>query len=547
MKTTNAPDRSPGRPGNSPSHRTVPLRHYQRDALTACDDAERRGVRRQLVVLPTGAGKTITFAHGIAQRGGRALVLAHRDELITQAADKIGQVAPGLGIGVVKAEADDYDAQVVVASVQTLCRPERLDRIGRDFTTIVVDEAHHAAASTYRAVLDSLGSFRADGPLTLGFTATAGRSDGVGLGHVWEQITYQRGILQMIAEGYLCDVSALAITSDVDFGNVGTRGGDFMDSDLGAEMERSGAIEAAAVAYAQYAADRRGIAFTATVDNAKKLAARLRAHGITAESVDGTMSRTDRRDILDRLHSGVTQVVTNCAVLTEGFDEPAVSTILMCRPTKSAALFTQMVGRALRPYPGKENALVLDVAGASSVGLATIADLAGLPPGEVGDGETLTEAYERIERAKRGPALRSISARQVDLFKRSALRWLIIDTAFILPAGKSSTIYLIPAGGNLWDVYRHPRNGSAVREHTQLSFDLAMGVGEEIARANGGTLSLSDARWRERAPSDAQKGALVRMGYGDKIGQIPTSGQASDLMARHIAAGTVRTLLRGAR
>ena len=164
-------------------------RLYQAEALDKITAAYRRGVTRQLVVLPTGTGKTVVFSHLIARRPGRALVLAHRDELIQQAAAKLAQVSGNaLGIGIVKAKQNDTGARTVVASVQTLTRPGRVEQLGR-FETVIVDEAHHSVADTYLDVLDRLGCMTDGGPLTAGFTATAQRTDKLGLGHVWQEIT----------------------------------------------------------------------------------------------------------------------------------------------------------------------------------------------------------------------------------------------------------------------------------------------------------------------------------------------------------------------
>src|ERR1035441_5192620 len=289
-----------------PTDPPLPLRPYQAQALDPIGAAHARaaigrpparGATRQLVVLPTGGGKTVVFAHLVNRRPGRALVLAHRDELITQAAGKLALVGGSLDIGVVKAKQDDRDARVVVASVQTLARPGRVARLGK-FSTVIVDEAHHAVADTYMGILAELGCMDAGGPLTVGFTATAGRSDKIGLRAAWEEITYQRGIVQMIAEGYLCDVRAIEIGTDFDLGNVQTRAGDYTDSSIGAELERSDALDAAAKAYGEYAKDRLGVAFTPTIATAHALAEKLRAKGIPAEAVDGTMHTDTRRGVL---------------------------------------------------------------------------------------------------------------------------------------------------------------------------------------------------------------------------------------------------------
>ena len=313
----------------------LPLRGYQRDAIAAVDAGAARGVRRQLLVLPTGSGKTVIFAHLAAASAERVLILVHRDELARQTVAKLLAVAPGADVGIVKAARDEHDAHIVVASVQTLSRQARLSRITKDFGLVIVDEAHHATADTYMDVLTAMGSMEPGGPVTLGFTATACRADGAALGRAWQEITYQRGILQMIAEGYLTDVRALAVTADVDLGSVRQALGDYTDASLGEALESGHALEAAALAYRRHAADRKGVAFAPTVATSTELARLLRVQGIPAEHLDGTTRPDDRRAILARLTSGETQVVTNCMVLTEGWDEPSVSCMLNCRPTKN--------------------------------------------------------------------------------------------------------------------------------------------------------------------------------------------------------------------
>ncbi len=257
-------------------------------------------------------GKTVCFAHLIDRRPGRALVIAHRDELIQQAAGKLRQVAPTLEVGIVKAEQDQTAADVVVASVQTLARPSRLARLDRDFTTVIVDEAHHAAAKTYVAALKHLGVFDDGGPLCVGFTATPERADSRQLGAVWEEIVYQRGILEMIAAGYLCDLRGQMVGTDADLARLKVRHGDLQDAEIAEELLRSGAIGQVAGAYVKHAPDRKGLAFTPTVETAYALAEALVERGIRAEALDGTTPRDQRRAILARLATGETRVVVNC-------------------------------------------------------------------------------------------------------------------------------------------------------------------------------------------------------------------------------------------
>jgi len=222
---------------SAPTAMSAPLalRPYQRQAADAVISAYRRGVRRMLVQLATGLGKTVLFAHlahTVVSNGRRVLIIAHRDELLTQARDKLLTVDPSADVGIVRAELDETDARIVVASIQTIVRPNRLARLGR-FDLVVVDECHHAAARSYRDVLEALGAFEPDGPMVLGVTATPGRGDGVGLDSVFQEIVYEMGILDGIQGGYLCDLRAVSVTLDTDFSDVHTRNGDLADGELG--------------------------------------------------------------------------------------------------------------------------------------------------------------------------------------------------------------------------------------------------------------------------------------------------------------------------
>jgi ATP-dependent helicase IRC3 len=233
------------------------LRDYQLEALAAVAEAERRGVFRQLVVLPTGTGKTVVFSHLRKLRGGRTLVLAHRDELLRQAVDKLRMVDPSAVVGVVKADEDQVSAPTVVASIQTLAQPARLARLVPNFTTVIVDEAHHAAAETYGRVLEHVGALGAAGPLLVGFTATPERGDKVGLSEVFQEIVYQRGILPMIQAGYLADLRAVQVQLEADFSALRVQAGDFVERELEAALLACDAPEQALEAYQEHAAGRK--------------------------------------------------------------------------------------------------------------------------------------------------------------------------------------------------------------------------------------------------------------------------------------------------
>jgi superfamily II DNA or RNA helicase len=259
------------------------LRPYQVEAIAAIEEAERRGVRRPLLGLPTGTGKTVIFAALIRKRGGRALVLAHRDELLTQATDKIRQIDPRARMGLVKAEVNEIQAPVVVASMQTLARQSRLAQLPREFETVVVDEAHHATADTYRRVLE----WTADSPLVLGVTATPERADNASLGEVWEEVVYSRSLLEMIRAGYLVDLRGLRVRLDVDFSRLRVAHGDFVDTEAAAVLTAADAPAHACAAYLKHAVGRKTLLFTPTVELAHLMAEAFREGGVAAEAVDG--------------------------------------------------------------------------------------------------------------------------------------------------------------------------------------------------------------------------------------------------------------------
>ena len=260
---------------------------------------------------------TILFGKLTADTPGRTLILAHRDELINQAVDKLIRVEPTLNIGVVKAERDDRWAPVVVASVQTLARERRRERLFQtpNFSRVICDEAHHSIANSYRSVFEDAGCFRPDGPLLLGVTATPQRGDKVGLDAIFEGICYDRDILWGIQNGYLCDLRGKQIYMDVDLDQVRTTAGDFQDGALGEAMEEADAPEIIAAAYYREAPGRKAIVFTPTVNVAKLTAAALKKLGIAAEWVSGTTPEGERRAMLKRFKSGATMVICNCAVL----------------------------------------------------------------------------------------------------------------------------------------------------------------------------------------------------------------------------------------
>lgn len=542
------------------------LRDYQERALGNVQKAAREGVRRPLVVHPTGTGKTVTFGAAVDRRRdeGRSLIMVHRDELASQTIEKIGWQAPELSTGLVKAESNEVGADVVIASVQTGSRDKRLAQLVESqekygaFGTIVVDEAHHAPAPTWTKMLTGLGAFNPYGPLAIGFTATPERDNGKTLG-VWEKVVDYMSIREAIYKGYLVPIlPAVVIETKMDMGRVRKTGGDYSDGDLGRELEDSGAIDQMADAVIEHARERKGVAFLPTVRTSEMLAEALRARGIRAEHVDGATETTERRAILARLKTGETQWVTNCAVLTEGFDEPSIECVMVGRPTKFHGLYVQMVGRGTRLFPGKKDLLVIDVVGASQrhelVGVVDLGLDLDDPRKKKGEEETEKQAcptcqepcevtWHRCDLCSRYLPARVVSESgtrhdncrastggRVDVFGASRLRWLPVGPAWVLGAGKEIVV-MVPEGLDTWRLAAY-ENGRVHVLHEALPSDWAMGIGEDRAKAFQ-KLVERDARWLAHPVSDLQKSRLLREGLPEKaLPRVRTRGDAADLLTR---------------
>ncbi len=399
------------------------LRDYQRQCLEAIEKAYWKGVRRQLVCLPTGAGKTVVFAHlpQHLRMKKRMLVLAHREELLDQAVDKFRRANPDLRVGVEQAErrADDED-QVVVASVQTLGREGsgRLDRFAAEaFSIVVVDEAHHAVADSYRRVLAHFGLFAPQTKkLLVGVTATPRRGDDRGLDEVFQEIVYRKTIREMIESKVLCGVAGWRVETETSLDGVATRLGDFVPGQLADRVNVPARNRLVVAAYREELQGRRTLAFCVDVQHAIDLASEFRAAGVACLPVWGDMPRDRRVDALAAFSRGDVKVLTNCNVLTEGYDEPLVEGILLAKPTKSALLYAQMVGRGLRTAPGKGGLTVIDVVdNTRKHDLASLPTLFGLPEKFDLEGKDVLETAKELERIRvRHPYLKFGEAHTVE-------------------------------------------------------------------------------------------------------------------------------------
>lgn len=520
----------------------ITLRAYQSESIDATFAGWNRGVRRPVVVLPTGAGKTVVFAHLIAKflrenPHKRVLVLAHRDELVTQGAQEIKGIAPHLPVGILKGARDDVWAAVVVASVQSLRTEARRARL-RDVGLIIVDECHHATAKTYRDILEYFGAFDPNSDLrVLGVTATLARTDGASLGEIWQEVVYQRDILFMInnndngpcapGQGYLLDIKGISVEiPDLDLDSVKRSRGDFQDGDLGRAMTESLAPELVAQAYKEHAATDAGMAFWPTVEAAYIGAEAMNEIGIVTEVVHGKLSTTERRNIIGRANAGETQVLSNCMVLTEGFNWRKARVLALARPTQSVPLFQQMAGRVLRPYPGQTEALLLDTVGAARTNhLCTLADLTDKEIKEVREGQTLSEAIAELEEIALAPYQGPVTFEEVDLFaqaRKSKRVWMQSrGGTFFLAWGTQRYLFLVPttvpdAPMDTWDVAWCTKSApwtmpdgtqryGGFTEHRAMDFGYAMKWAEDMVnQLDGDDFGQKGASWRKRPASERQ-------------------------------------------
>ena len=332
------------------------LRPYQSEAKAAVFEEWDKGVRRTLLVLPTGCGKTIVFAkvtEDCVRRGNRVLILAHRGELLDQAADKIGK-ATGLGCATEKAEETCLGSwfRVVVGSVQSLMREKRLKQFPVDyFDTIIIDEAHHCLSDSYQKILDYF-----KGANILGVTATPDRGDMRNLGECFDSLAYEYTLPKAIKAGFLAPIKALTIPLQLDLSGVGMQSGDFKSGDLATALDPY--LYQIADEMEKHCRDRKTVIFLPLVKTSQKFRDILNEKGFKAAEVNGDSK--DRAEVLAAYERGDYNVLCNSMLLTEGWDCPSVDCIVVLRPTKVRSLYSQMVGRGTRLFPGKDHLLLLD-------------------------------------------------------------------------------------------------------------------------------------------------------------------------------------------
>lgn len=552
----------------SPSARqAITLRPYQDECLRSIERMQSEGYQRLLAVLFTGAGKTTIFseyARRKVENGGRLVILAHRDELIRQAADRLWAqcgIRAGVEIGGEKA---DRTSKVVVASVATVGRSnsDRLDWLKP--TDVICDEAHHAAADTYMCAARRFGCYEGDTNY-LGVTATPHRMDNRPLhGNetaIFQAVAYDYGITKGILDNWLVDIRAFRSYAGYSLKGIKTTAGDYNQKQLAEVVDNDTDNWQAIKHWKELADGRRTITFCVDVDHARHMAELFQSVGVKAECVHGGTPKEQRDRIIARFRSGETQVLTNCNIATEGFDAPEVSCVLLMRPTQSWSLFTQMVGRGLRLSEGKSDCIVIDVVGiGADKSLATVPEMLGLPKTCDSSGDSMKQtimAWDELDDWQKA----RLNGREFDLSRMAGILEEIDLLAELKPpkevADNSRFMWLVSGPGRYVLQCGGGRDGEDKNRRAILSEDL-LGIWNleilsdsmeylprtTIADTDTAALKLADekvkeifpsigaladqtARWRGERPSPRQKELLVKFGYlAEEVDQM-TKGDAS--------------------
>lgn len=541
---------------------SITLRPYQQQAI----DAVKRDWQTYsdvLATIATGGGKTAVFLALLvelltANPRARALILAHRQELIYQPVERLRQFWPEWSdrIGVVMADTNECQRRITVATVQTLASEKRLQQLlaygPMDY--LVVDETHHATADSYRTVIETLRDVN-PGLKHLGVTATPLRADGRGLREVYQHESAHFGIRELVKQGWLVPPRWLAIQTGISLKGVPSNDGDFTARRLADVYETSNCFELVVESHKRYADGRQCLAFTASVQGAYDLAEHFQAAGIVAVAADATTDRLERKKLLADFMAGRVQVLCNMGLFTEGLDVPAVSCIHQVRPTKSDALYTQIIGRALRPLPGKADALILDYAPVEARNVVMLGDVLGVEarkevyveasvePGEVIGGLTFDGETHWLN----GNPLELIS-RQLDYLNLSPWSWYkapdgwlsiglgkaddqVERSLIMTPPGDEMTLYLVAR--------RETETCDRAYEIMRGDFaQLSEWAEDYIAHRGNGALAMKARSWRSQPATDKQVAFARRLG----IREYPSKGAVAEMVTHALGLKAVRRI-----
>ncbi len=523
-------------------------RPYQTECINRVIEAHKTNPQgKALLVLPTGTGKTIVFSHIAKRLGLTTLIIAHRQELLSQAADKMRMIRPDAIIGQVGAGRHEYGAEITVASVQTISRPEHLKNLHRfGYGLVIIDECHHSKANGYQAVLDVLPD-----AFVLGVTATSDRLDKQNIEDIFGEPIFSASIIDMVQEGYLCDLRAIAIRTQVNLDDLHTQAGDYKVDELETMIDTPERNNRIVEAYQEHCSGRQALCFSVTVAHAWNLNTAFSNAGIASAVVSGTTPADERARILSEYEKGKINVVCNCAVLTEGYDAPQTSCIIMARPTQSRALYVQSIGRGTRLAPSKNDCIILDITDNCLKHRLEPQSLTRALGKHLNDDESLIEAEEREKREAAETRVRTTKdgkrSQDITINILERLDWQKRDNGmFVLEVGaQKHRIALVPCEGeeyqDMWggigyySVWARLAPMFEPQMWVQSApLDWCQSIAEKRAR-----LLLSDAKnvvlvdrnapWRSYGATDRQKELLTQFRVQFNPDTI-TKGEASDIL-----------------
>lgn len=541
------------------------IRQYQQEALNTIKAKFQQGVNRQLVKMATGTGKTVIFANlpDTLQMRRRGLFIIDREELADQTLDKLRTWNPNRSIAVEMGDRRSNGEQLVVGGVQTLGRlnSARLYKLNPDeFDFIVVDECHSSLGETYGRVLQHFNVFNDKSKLCAGFTATPNRADGKGLGHIYEEIVVDYGILPAIKDGWLVDLKGVKVSTTESLDDLKMLGGDFNTGDLSKKVNTHSFNDLAARAWLEHGDNRQTVVYAVDIDHAQRLAEAFKSYGLMFEAVWGTDPH--RREKIQAHKDGVLKGLVNCELLTKGYDDWRIGCIVQCRPTTSELLYCQIAGRGTRIPPdignliearktgqtiAKQDCIILDlVCNSSKHSLVTLASLFGLNKDADLKGKKISAVMAELEAAKEKHPVADFSklldidklksfAEEVDLFKVtypaeiesiSENQWRKVDNAYVL---------LLLGGGHLtvlqdllgkWHIvgtvsyYQVRDSANSLRDAITLADAKVRGLGNRKMALCAKRVLKSDVK----APSPAQlqlcQRLRIQVPVGSTFGEV---------------------------
>jgi len=338
----------------------IKLRCYQEEAIKAIKDSYSTGVNKQLIVLPTGSGKTIIFSKLIVDLNKRTLVISHRTEIIKQTIATLQKLCKK-AVGYLYSKERNLDSDIIVASIQSCYRGKiKPEILAKDFDVLIIDEAHHSSSKTYKALINELGFNNSHNKLLLGFTATPDLSNGNTLGDIYDDIIYSKQIVDLIKSKHLSSIVGRKIRTNVNLKGVDIKRGDYSVPILSRIVNSKSRNNLIIDKYKEHIKGSRAVAFCCTIKHAQNLSTAFNESGIKSDCIYGSMDTRERTHVLTALKNSNIEVLTSVGVLTEGFDMPEINAIIMARPTKSKSLYIQMIGRGLRRHEDKVKCTVLD-------------------------------------------------------------------------------------------------------------------------------------------------------------------------------------------